>query len=82
MKDKKIQELKRYFEGKKEVVLAFLFGSQGKNISRSISDWDISVYFKPKEYLELETEEDYPDEKEIWADLVNISDNSEISVFA
>ena len=56
----KITLLKEYFEREREVSTVFLFGSQAKNLVRIISDWDIGVYFKPKEYLELETESDNP----------------------
>ncbi|MDI6735819.1 MAG: DUF86 domain-containing protein [bacterium] len=67
-----ISMLKEYFKKDDFVLLAFLFGSRAKKIQRKISDWDIGVYFKPYEYLELETERDYPDENKIWPALVDI----------
>jgi len=68
----KIKHLKEYFEKEPQVLMAFLFGSRAKNLAKESSDWDIGVYFKPKEYLELEKESDYPNEDKIWADLVDI----------
>ena len=38
-----IQKLKRYFEKRDEVVMAFLFGSRYKGTARQSSDWDIGV---------------------------------------
>jgi predicted nucleotidyltransferase len=68
----KIKLLREYFEKELEVPMAFLFGSQAKSLARDSSDWDIGVYFKPNEYLELEKEGDYPGENKIWSDLVDI----------
>jgi len=42
-----------------------------EKLSQDNSDWDVGVYFKPKEYLELEQEGDYPNENKIWSDLVD-----------
>jgi uncharacterized protein YutE (UPF0331/DUF86 family)/predicted nucleotidyltransferase len=67
----KIKLLKEYFEKNPEILMAFLFGSQAKNLARGSSDWDVGVYFKPKEYLELEQEGDYPNENKVWSDLVD-----------
>lgn len=67
-----IQKLKHYFEKEPKVVLAFLFGSQAKGRERGISDWDIAVYFQPKEFGEIEVEEEYPNENRIWSDLTRI----------
>ncbi len=64
--------IKEYFNNNDSISLAFLFGSRAKNLQRKISDWDIGVYFKPTEYLELETERYYPNENKIWSDLVDI----------
>jgi len=68
----RIELLQKYFERKPEASMAFLFGSRAKSLARDSSDWDIGVYFKPKEYLELEKEGDYPNENKIWSDLVDI----------
>ena len=68
----KIKLLREYFEKESEVSMAFLFGSQARNLAKQSSDWDIGVYFKPKEYLELEKEGDYPKEGRLYNDLVDI----------
>ncbi|MEW6104103.1 MAG: HepT-like ribonuclease domain-containing protein [bacterium] len=80
MNNKMISRLKGYFEKKENVVLAFLFGSQAKGLSRRVSDWDIGVYFKPYTYMELETERDYPDEKGMWGDLVDILKTDDVDL--
>jgi predicted nucleotidyltransferase len=66
-----IQNLKDYFEGRQEVLMAFLFGSWAKNFSHKESDIDIAIYFKPQQgYIELEKEDArYPQEHEIWLDM-------------
>jgi predicted nucleotidyltransferase len=81
-KQKKVELLKKYFKKKKSVVLAFLFGSQAKEREMGESDWDIGIYFKPKEYLELETNFDYPEEEGMWSDLVDIlkTDNVDLVI--
>jgi len=63
--------------------MVFVFGSQAKNTQMRESDWDIGVYFKPKEYLELESNvEEYGGEENIWSDLVDIlqTDNVDLVV--
>ncbi|MDI6603385.1 MAG: DUF86 domain-containing protein [Patescibacteria group bacterium] len=80
---KKIKLLKNYFKKKPEVLMAFVFGSQAKSTQMKESDWDIGVYFKPKEYLELESNvEEYGGEENIWSDLVDIlqTDNVDLVV--
>jgi uncharacterized protein YutE (UPF0331/DUF86 family)/predicted nucleotidyltransferase len=74
----RITLLKRYLKKNNSIALAFLFGSRAKNLKRKISDWDIGVYFKPYEYLELETERDYPDENKIWPSLVDILQTDDV----
>lgn len=71
-KTKKFKLLKKYFEKEPSVVLAFLFGSQAKELTHAASDWDIGVYFRPREYVELETEEEYPHEHTMWRDVARI----------
>lgn len=73
-----VKRLREYFERRDEVVMAFLFGSQAKGITHSASDWDIAAYFKPKEYLELETEEEYPGDSKIWSDLVDVLQTNDV----
>ena len=69
---KKVEVLSQYFQKKSSVVLAFLFGSRAIEYERETSDWDIAVYFKPEEYLEIETESQYPGGNRIWSDLVDL----------
>lgn len=80
MKQKEIKKLKEYFKKRDDVVMAFIFGSRTKDLVRRVSDWDIGVYFKPKEYLELEKEKDYPNEHKIWSDLVDILETDEVDL--
>ncbi|MBI3442992.1 MAG: nucleotidyltransferase domain-containing protein [Candidatus Sungbacteria bacterium] len=42
--EEKINKLREYFEGRDDVVMAFLFGSQAKGYARPESDWDIGVF--------------------------------------
>jgi len=78
MAAKKIETLTEYFQKESSVVLAFLFGSRAKGSEREISDWDIAVYFKPEEYLEIETEREYPGENKIWSDLIDILETDDV----
>jgi len=74
----KIEAITQYFQKESSVVLAFLFGSRAKGNEREISDWDIAAYFKPEEYLEIETEKEYPGENKIWSDLIDILETDEV----
>lgn len=66
-----IQKLKKYFDGKKEIAFAFLFGSYARGNANKLSDVDIAVYFYPEKRHPLEYEEEifYDSEDEIWADI-------------
>jgi len=83
-RDEAIKKLKEYFKKRADVVMAFLFGSQANKRAHSGSDWDIAVYFKPKEsaveYEEYDRE--YPEEDKIWGDLIDIlkTDNVDLLV--
>lgn len=74
----KIEALIQYFQKESSVILAFLFGSRAKGSEAGISDWDIAVYFKPREYLEIETEADYPGENKIWSDLIDFLETDSV----
>ena len=74
----KIQALKNYFQKEETVLLAFVFGSQAKGLARQSSDWDIAVYFNPREYLELEQEAGYPEENRIWSDLIRMLETDNV----
>lgn len=82
--DKRVELLKKYFQGRPEVLLAFLFGSHAKNQAHNGSDWDIAVYFKPPITGQVEWEESkqYPAEDVVWNDCINIlkTDNVDLAV--
>lgn len=82
---KSLKQLEKYFSDRTDVLAAFLFGSQAKNIAGKISDWDIAVYFQPQGNNLVEWEEtdiDYPQENKVWDDLVDIlkTDNVDLVV--
>lgn len=60
--DTEIEKLKKYFEKREDVVMAFLFGSRakGEESFRENSDWDVAVYLS-RENPEFE--------RELWLDL-------------
>ena len=62
---------KKYFENRKDVAFAFLFGSHARGNATIRSDVDIAVYFYPEKRRPLEVEEEvfYEGEDRIWADL-------------
>lgn len=62
-------QLKDYFEKRNDVVFAFLFGSQTTGLTRPSSDWDVAVYFTPRQWGELETNYTYEGESEIQTDV-------------
>jgi predicted nucleotidyltransferase len=66
-----IEALKRYFETRKDLAFAFLFGSQARGTATKLSDIDIAVYFYPEKRHPVEYEEEkfYEAEEKIWGDL-------------
>ncbi len=73
LKDRqKIKKLKDYFSKHNDVVLAFVFGSRAVDRQKPSSDWDIGIYFKPKNEIEIETTEEYKGETEIRGEVENI----------
>jgi len=40
-----IEKLKKYFKQRKNIVFAFLYGSEAKRGANKLSDVDIAVYF-------------------------------------
>lgn len=64
-----IAALKEYFSRRDDVVLAFLFGSQTKGLTRTSSDWDIALYLAPRQWGELDTDYTYNNESDICADI-------------
>src|SRR3990172_2088717 len=79
-----IQKLKEYFEKRSDVVMAFVFGSQVGEKMRTMSDWDIAVYFTPeKNRVEWEDQnKEYPTEDDVWNDCIEIlkTDNVDLVV--
>jgi predicted nucleotidyltransferase len=66
-----IESVKHYFESRKDVAFAFLFGSQAMGTATKLSDIDIAVYFYPGKRHPIEYEEEvfYDTEDEVWDDL-------------
>jgi predicted nucleotidyltransferase len=66
-----IEKLKEYFNQRKDIAFAFLYGSQAKGGANKLSDVDVAVYFYPPEPhpIEFEKEVYYDGENEIWGDL-------------
>lgn len=80
MKNNKIQSLSQYFQKEPSVILGFLFGSRIKGDERLISDWDIGIYFQSDEYLETETEKEFPEEHRIWSDIVDLLKTDDVDL--
>lgn len=80
--EEELQRLKDYFEKIPSVILAFLFGSRAGRSNRKSSDWDVGIYFKPEEWLELERDTEFPEEWKIWSDLIDIlkTDNVDLVI--
>ncbi len=72
--DENKEALKEYFETRKDVAFAFLFGSQARGTATKLSDIDIAVYFYPEKRHPIEYEEEvfYKGEDDIWTDLERI----------
>lgn len=66
----KIELLRKYFLGRHDISMAFIFGSYAKGMEISESDFDVAVYFNPKE-MRVEWLEDqrYPEENQIGLDV-------------
>ncbi len=66
-------ELKKYFEKRKEIAFAFLFGSFAKGCYREMSDIDIAIYFFPEDNdFDFQSEKFFNSEDEIWSELEEI----------
>ncbi|OGZ31696.1 MAG: hypothetical protein A3H02_01365 [Candidatus Niyogibacteria bacterium RIFCSPLOWO2_12_FULL_41_13] len=73
MDEEKLRKLKEYFEGRKDIVMAFIFGSYAKEKQISVSDVDIAIYFKPAgRELEWEIKKEYENENAIWLEIEKI----------
>ncbi len=66
-------KLKKYFEKRKEIAFAFLFGSFAKGCYREMSDIDIAIYFFPEDNdFDFQSEKFFNSEDEIWSELEEI----------
>lgn len=77
-----IKKLTEYFNARDDIVMAFLFGSQVKDMTHSSSDWDIAVYFKPeKNEIEWENNNrEYPEEDRIWSDCIRMIQSDDVDL--
>lgn len=74
MNQELLKTLNMYFQRRKDVSFAYLFGSTVSGNTHSESDVDIGVYFVPKtNELEYESEAEYENEDKIWLDLERIT---------
>ena len=66
-------ELATYFEGRPEIVFAFLYGSHARGTATKLSDVDVAVYFRPLTgTLDYQSDTEYSTEYEVWAGLERI----------
>jgi predicted nucleotidyltransferase len=79
--DSDIKTLKDYFENRKDVAFAVLFGSQAKGKATKLSDIDIAVYFYPEKRHPLEYEEEvfYKSEDDVCAERVSESSRTDFA---
>ncbi len=62
--------LARYFEGRREIAFAFLYGSHARGTATKLSDVDVAVYFRPlTDIFDYQSDAEYPTEYEIWSDI-------------
>lgn len=73
MKKDEIKKLKEYFKKRKDVLMAFVFGSFAKGWQMKESDFDIAVYFESKPTT-------FEKEDEIWSDANKIIKNKETHI--
>ncbi|MDP3696741.1 MAG: nucleotidyltransferase domain-containing protein [Candidatus Taylorbacteria bacterium] len=77
----KIKRLTEYFKKRDDIVMAFLFGSRSKDRAHQGSDWDIAVYFRPPDgRVEVEKDRDYPQEKQVRGDCIDILNADNVDV--
>lgn len=67
-------KLKKYFNERKDIAFAFLYGSFANGNAIKLSDVDIAVYFYPQQRHPIEYQEEtyYDAEDMIWGDLERI----------
>ncbi len=72
--NKLMDDLKKYFRSKKDVEMAFIFGSFARGRTSEDSDIDIGIYFRPKTgRIEVEETETKYDIDEMWLELERIT---------
>jgi len=69
--EKKIEPLKEYFSKRKEVVMAFVFGSFARDQEMEESDFDVGVYFDPKK-LPKNEDKRFEVENKIWSEISDV----------
>jgi len=67
-----IETLKEYFSKRKEVLMAFVFGSYAEGRQMAESDFDVAVYFTPKNGEGPESDIYYENESEVYSDISRI----------
>ncbi|HVP19231.1 MAG TPA: nucleotidyltransferase domain-containing protein, partial [Spirochaetia bacterium] len=68
-----VADLSPYFEGRREIAFAFLFGSHARGTATRLSDVDVAAYFYPlTETFDYQSNVEYPTEHEVWADAERI----------
>ncbi|MBU1663315.1 nucleotidyltransferase domain-containing protein [Patescibacteria group bacterium] len=80
--EEKTAALKKYFQNRDDIIMAFLFGSRARNKEITGSDWDIAIYFKSLgKSLEWEDDErEYPEEEQVWNDCIDILQNDNVDL--
>ncbi|OGP74911.1 MAG: hypothetical protein A2W09_02550 [Deltaproteobacteria bacterium RBG_16_50_11] len=69
-----LNKIRNYLFKRREISMAFLFGSEANHSVGSESDLDIAVYFKPSQgRIEWESQTRYPTEDRIWLDLERLA---------
>ena len=67
-----IELLKEYFLKRKEVLMAFVFGSYAEGRQTAESDFDVAVYFVPQKSEASESKIYYENESEVYSDISGI----------
>ncbi len=83
MSDANLEQLRKYFEQKEDVLMAFVFGSQSKGQTHAESDWDIAVYFKDgikKPIWEDLPTRRYSNEEKVNADCVQLLKTDRVDI--
>jgi hypothetical protein len=74
------KKLGPYFAQRKEILLAYLFGSLAQNRANRLSDIDIALLVDEKNYERLNTEQPYGYKATVIADLMGLLQTNEIDL--